>query len=147
MAVRGDHPWGDNWRVLSADASVCVDIARSAAKREAASRELQSVPAGARVVLRASAPGAKRRCKRFAAESGLELERAYLAFPSAGTPAYLVEDAPAPVRVFTDSVLVTPPGTPLTTVIEGCLSILRGLGGWRLVRALAPGRVIVGTRT
>jgi len=145
--MRGDHPWGDNWRVLSSDAAACFDLGRSSAMRRSASREIQSVPAGARVVLRASAPGAKRRCKRFCAETGLKFERGYLAFPSAGTPAYLVEDAPAPVRVFTDSVLVTPPGTPLTTAIEACLSILRGLGGWRLVRALAPGRVIVGMRT
>ena len=143
----GDLRWGENWRVLSSDASVCVDVGRSSAKRRAASREILCAPAGARVVLRASAPGAKRRCKRLAAETGLKFERAYLAFPSAGTPAYLVEDAPAPVRVFTDSVLVTPPGTPLSTAIEAGLGILRGLGGWRLVRALAPGRVIVGMRT
>jgi hypothetical protein len=144
--VRGDDRWGDNWRMLSSSATLCVDLGRSSAQRGAASREIRSVPTGARVVLRASAPGAKRRCEKFAAETGLEFERVYLAFPSAGTPAYLVEDAPAPVRVFTDSVLVTPPGTPLSTAIEACLGILRGLGGWRLVRALAPGRVIVGVR-
>jgi hypothetical protein len=145
--VRGDQRWGGNWRVLSSDASVCIDVGRSSAGRRAASREILSAPAGARVVLRASAPGAKRRCKRLAAESGLKFERAYLAFPSAGSPAYLVEDAPAPVRVFTDSVLVTPPGAPLAIVIEACLGILRGLGGWRLVRAFAPGRLVVGMRT
>lgn len=142
----GDDRWRDNWRILSSRASVCVDVGRSSAQRRAARRAIRALPAGAPVVLRASAPGANRRCKRLAVETGLEFERAYLAFPSAGMPAYLVEDAPASVRVFTDSVLVTPPGTPLSTAIEACLSILRGLGGWRVVRALAPGRVIVGRR-
>jgi hypothetical protein len=145
--MQGDHRWADNWRVLSADAAVCVDVGRSSAKRRAASRELRRAPSGARVVLRASAPGAKRRCKRLASEAGVEFERAYLAFPSAGTPAYLVEDAPAPVRVFTDNVLVTPPGAPFANAIEVGLGFLRRLGGWRLVRALAPGRVTVGMRT
>jgi hypothetical protein len=145
--MQGNHPWGDNWRVLSSDAAVCVDVGRSSAKRRAATQEIRCAPAGARVVLRASAPGAKRRCKRLAAEAGLTFERAYLAFPSAAAPAYLVEDAPAPVHVFTDSVLVTPPGTPFASAVEAGLGILRRFGGWRLVRVLAPGRVIVGMRT
>jgi hypothetical protein len=61
----GDLRWGDNWRVLSSDASVCVDVGRSSAKRRAASREILCAPAGARVVLR-DHTGGKRALKRLA---------------------------------------------------------------------------------
>jgi len=140
--------WRDNWRTLSSDptGTTCVDIGLSRAARAAAKRTVSGLRPGVPVVLRASGPAATTRCRRFAAASGIEVEREYLAFPSAAAPAYLVEDAPAPIREFVRSVLVTPPGAPFSTAIEACLGILRVLKAWLLIRAFAPGGVIIGRR-
>ena len=86
------------------------------------------------------------RCKAFASAAGLELEREYLAFPTAAAPAYLVEDARASVRLFTSNVLAAPPRTRLSLPIELGVALLRAAKSWRLVRTLAPGRVVVGRR-
>ena len=142
----GSDRWRGNWRIVSRPGTVRVDLGRSARRREAALRMVRELPTDADVVLCASAPGAARRCRAFAAESGLALEREYLAFPSAAAPAYLVEDAPAPVGVFMKAVLVTPPGIRLSGPVDACLTLARTLSPWRLVRALAPGRVAVGRR-
>jgi hypothetical protein len=140
--------WRDNWRTVSSHPTetACVDIGRSRAARAAATRTVSGLRPGVPVVVRASAPRATTRCRRFAAATGIEVERAYLAFPSAAAPAYLVENAPAPIREFVRSVLVTPPGAPFSTAIEACLSILRALNTSLVIRAFAPGGVIVGRR-
>jgi hypothetical protein len=142
----GSERWRDNWRVVIRPGATRVELGRSARRREAAVRQVRELPAGAAVALAASAPGAARRCRAFAAESGLEVERAYLAFPSAAAPAYLVEDAPAPVRVFAQAVLVAPPGIRFSTPITAAVALVRALGPWRLFRILAPGRIVVGRR-
>jgi hypothetical protein len=147
MAVISNERWRNNWLVVGPTGAVAVDLGRSSAtKRRLHERSIRELPPATPVVLRASAPGAIRRCRRFAAEAGIELEREYLAFPSARSPAYLVEDAPATVDVFVKTALVTPPRTPFSTPIEACLGLLRALSPWRLIRSLAPGRVVVGRR-
>jgi hypothetical protein len=88
-----------------------------------------------------------RRCKAFAARAGIELETGFLAFPSARAPGYLVEDAPSSVDRFVRSVLVVPPGTPLSTLTQVGLRLLRNSSPWWLTRWIAPGRVVVGRRT
>jgi hypothetical protein len=142
----GSERWRSNWRIVSRPGSVRLDLGRSARRRQAAFRTVRDLPAGAGVVLCASAPGAAGRCRAFAAQSGLELEREYLAFPSAVAPAYLVEDAAAPVGVFVKAVLVTPPGIRFPLPIDAGLAFVRALSPWRLVRTLAPGRVVVARR-
>jgi len=143
----GDKRWRNNWRVVSPDGAVRVDLERSSAKCRGAEQTMRDLPAGTPVVLAATAPGAFRRCRRFASNVGIEPEREYLAFPSASAPAYLVEDAPAPVRVFVETVLVIPPGTAFSTPIGIGLSLLRAVAPWRLIRMIAPGRIVVGRRT
>lgn len=143
----GNERWRNNWRVVSPAGAVRVDLERSAAKRQGAARTMRDLPAGTPVVLAATAPGAFRRCRTFASNAGIEPEREYLAFPSASAPAYLVEDAPAPVRVFVKAVLVIPPGTVFSTPIGIVLSLLRAVAPWRLTRMIAPGRILVGRRT
>lgn len=143
----GNERWRNNWRVISPDGAVRVDLERSAAKYRGAERTIRDLPAGTPVVLAAAAPGAFRRCRTFASNAGIEPEREYLAFPSASAPAYLVEDAPAPVRVFVETVLVIPPGTVFSTPLGIVLSLLRTVAPWRLIRMSAPGRIVVGRRT
>jgi hypothetical protein len=72
------------------------------------------------------------------------LEREFLAMPSLAAPAYLVEDARETVEVFLKTVLVTPPGVPLTGLVDRVLGMVRALRPLRVIRALAPGRVVVG---
>jgi hypothetical protein len=144
--VIGEERWRSNWLAVGPPGAVRVNLPRSATKRRAVERKIRELPAGTPVVLSASAPGAIGRCRRFSSRAGLEREREYLALPSAEAPGYLVEDAPAPVGVFVKTVLVTPPGTAFCTPIEAALSVLRALNPWRLLRAVAPGRVTVGRR-
>ena len=124
----------------------CADVDRSAAGRRSLGRALRDLTPGTVVVLRATGPFARRRCRSVAAAARLELEREYLAFPSAAEPAFLVEDASAPIGVFVRSLLVAPPRTAASLPLEGAFGVMRGLNLWRLVRALAPGRVVVGRR-
>ena len=101
---------------------------------------------GEAVVICTSAPGADRRCRRFAAGAGLKLDRSYLAFPSAAAPAYLVEDSPEAIALFARSVLVAPPRARFALAIEVVLLVVRRLRLWWLVRLLAPGRLAVGSK-
>lgn len=108
---------------------------------------IRDLPADTPVVLAAAAPGALRRCRAFASDAGIEPERQYLAFPSTAAPAYLVEDAPTPVRVFVETVLVVPPRSVFSTPIGIGLNVLRAVASRRLIRMIAPGRIVVGRRT
>src|ERR687886_313572 len=127
MAVISNERWRNNWLVVGPAGSVAVDLGRSATRRRAQQRSIRELPIATPVVLRASAPGAIQRCRRFAADAGLELEREYLAFPSARSPAYLVEDAPSTIGIFLQTALVAPPRARFATVIEACFVLLRAL--------------------
>jgi hypothetical protein len=147
MSVTGAKRWRSNWRSVSPDGALRVDLGRSSARRRDLERTIRELPRGTAVVLTASAPGAIGRCRSFAFRAGIELDREYLALPSARAPAYLVEDSPAPVRVFVRTVLAVPPGSAMSVPIEVCVGILRVLSPWRLIRVVAPGRVVVGRRS
>lgn len=144
--MRGTERWRDNWVAVSPPGALRVDLRRSGAQGNALTQRIRHLPSGSAVALFASAPGAIRRCRRFAAAADVELEGEYLAFPSATTPAYLVEDDPAPVRLFVETVLVAPPRAAFAKPFAAALWLLRAFGPWRLIRALAPGRVVVGRR-
>jgi hypothetical protein len=133
--------------VASPPGAVQVPLPRSAARSRALTGTVRELPLGTPVVLLASAPGASWRCRAFASRAGLELERGYLAFPSAAAPGYLVEDAPATIRAFIDAFLVAPPVARLSMAVDAGVALVRALSPWRAVRALAPGRVVVGKRS
>jgi hypothetical protein len=126
--------------------TVRVEVPRAPRARRAELVRLGGVAAGTPVALLASGPGAIGRCRRFAARAGVAVDRAYLAFPSATAPAYLVEDAACTVRVFTKTMLVAPLSARFATPMMLAVAVLRWLSPWRLLRALAPGRVVVGRR-
>jgi hypothetical protein len=142
----GQDRWRDNWRIISPPGAVPVDLRRPAGGRGALVDTVRALPAGTPVVLFGSAPGATRRCKAFAARAGIELERGYLAFPSARAPGYLVEDAPPSVRTFVRTMLVVPPRTRLSLLMQIGLRVLRNPSRWWMTRWVAPGRVVVGRR-
>jgi hypothetical protein len=142
----GAERWKSNWLVVSPPEAVRVDLHRSRRRRRALAQEARDLAPGTPVVLVSSAPGAIRRCRAFAAAAGVTLENEYLAFPSAGAPAYLVEDDPAPLRLFVTTVLTAPPRRGFVSPLAAGLALVRRFHPWRLLRCVAPGRVVVGTR-
>jgi hypothetical protein len=144
--VIGTERWRENWLVVSPHDALRVDLGRSRVERDRLKQRIRELPCGSPVVLVASAPGAIRRCRSFAAAANVHLESEYLAFPSAHTPAYLVEDDPAPVRFFVRTILVAPPRHAFARPLAAVLGLLRVVRPWRLIRAIAPGRLAVGRR-
>jgi hypothetical protein len=142
-----DHKrWENNWRIVGREGAVRVDLGRSAVGRRALRRAVRELPPETPVAMIAAAPRARARARAFATTVGIEVEREYLAFPSAASPAYLVEDAQAPIRLFLDRILVPPPRSIWSTPIDIVLKVLRALP-WRVIRTTAPGRIVVGRRT
>jgi len=140
----GDR-WRENWRTVAPPGAVYIDLGRAS---EPSWRCLgHDVERGTHIVLSASAPRAARRCRRFAAAAGIELEREFLAYPSAQAPAYLVEDVRVAVAQFAERCLVAPPRVPFAAVVDRGVALVRLLRAWWLVRLLAPGRVVVGRRS
>src|SRR5919204_894681 len=135
--------WRNNWLLVAPSGAVRIDLGRATGWHRDRKQTVRDLPPGTRVIVCAAAPAAGWRCRRFASDAGLELEREYLAFPPAAPPAYLVEDASATIDIFVKTVLVTPPRAACATVIETCLGVLRAWHPSRLIRAIAPGRVIV----
>jgi hypothetical protein len=138
--------WRENWRVIAPPGAVRVDLERSAESRRSLLKEAVDLPAGTPVVILTRAPRATSRSRHFAQAAGIALEREYLTFPSVTAPCHLIEDARASISLYIDTVLVAPPGKPYSRPLELCLSILRAIPSWRLVRRLAPGRALVGRR-
>lgn len=141
----GAERWRDNWRVVGAPGAVRVEL--SLGSGGGGGERVRALPAGTPLVLAAAGPGALTRCRIFAARSGIRLEREYLAIPTARAPACLVEGAPGPVRAFLERILVAPHGTVLDPALDLGIAALRAWNPWRLIRALAPGRIVVGVRT
>ncbi len=136
--------WRRNLAVVAPPGAVEVDLPRLRRGRLAAAARIAALRSGTPVVISASAPLARRRCRRFARENGVEVTRELLAFPSAAAPAYLVDDRPAPIRLFVEHALVAPPGLRLALPVDLGVGLVRALAPTRLLRALAPGRVAVG---
>ena len=143
----GHRRWRDNGRLTGPPGTVLVYVGRSRAARRAAREQIAALRPGAPVLLLANGPGARRRCRVFAASAGVRPHRAYLAFPSARAPAYLVEDHDASVRAFTRSVLIAPPRARMAPAVEAAVTIVRALDRPRLTSALAPGCGVLGWRS
>ena len=136
--------WGDNWRVLSPVDAVRIELRGARARGDADT--IRALPLGTPVVLSASGPAATRRCRTFATRSGVRLDREFLAIPTARAPGCIVEAAPGPVGTFVSSVLVAPQDSRLGPLADAGLGLIRALGSWRLLRAIVPGRIVVGIR-
>ncbi len=142
----GENRWRENWRAIAPPDAVLLQLPRGQPKRTLG-LALATLAPGTPVVLQASAPGAIRRCRSFAMRTAIEVEREYLAFPSAVAPAYLVEDAPDSARLFFGSVLTAPPRPRFSRLFATGLWALRKLASWRGLRFIAPGRMVVGRLT
>jgi hypothetical protein len=130
--------WSDRWRVVAPAGAVRLDVDLRGRTSPA--------PARGAVALCASGPFARWRVRRAAARAGVALEREYLALPSAGSPAFLVEDAPGPIDYFRVRILTAPPGTSRLGAAADLAVQAVQHAPRRLVGALAPGRVAIGRR-
>jgi hypothetical protein len=144
--VKAEPRWRTNWRLIGPAEATQIQLPVSRRAWRASERRLRELPRGTDVVLVADTRGGGHRCRAVAARAGIAVDRTYLAFPSAEAPAYLVEDEPATVRVFLKTILVAPPRSTRSLPMLAAVRILRSLGTWRLVRALAPGCLLVGRR-
>jgi len=144
--VLNSERWTGNWRVISPEGSVCVVLGRTCEAARAAEKRARSLPPGTPVVIVSGAPCATVRCRTFAARTGIEIEREYLALPSAAAPAYLIEDARATFRVFVDAVLASPSRGLVGLAQDAAVGLVRAIRPRGLVASLAAGRLAVGRR-
>ena len=144
--MRGVARWRRNLLVVSPPGAVRAHLPLLAPTRRALERRVRALGPGTPVLLTASWPGAASRCRSFGSRSGVTVEREFLALPSVEAPGCLVEDAQASVGALMDSVPVVPPRGALSAVADLGARLLRALRPWRAIRALAPGRVVVGVR-
>lgn len=145
--MTGAPRWRSNWLAVSPEGAVRVELDRSLAQRRAQAKRTRELVPGTPIVLTAAAPGAYRRCRRFAARTGIAMHREFLAVPSVAAPAYLVEDARPSLEMFLTTALVTPPGTPFRSLVDVALAVIRMTAPRRILRTFVTGRVAVGTRT
>ena len=138
--------WQDNLRMIAPPEAVPGEVRWRARDRRALRSELQGLPSGTPVVLLSLGPGGRRRCRALAEDAGIQVEREYVAFPSARAPAYLVEDAASAWGYFVRAVLATPPRVRLPRLVDAAVRIARAVSRWPAVRMLSPGRVVVGRR-
>jgi hypothetical protein len=139
--------WGGNWRAVSDDGSVRIDVGRGRGGARAAVADARRLSAGTGVVLVVPAPGSTRRARHIAAAAGVDISREYLAFPSATEPAYLVENAPGPFRLFVDNVLGSPSAGVAGRLQDLAVAVIRRTRPRRLIGVLGAGSVAVGRRT
>jgi hypothetical protein len=138
--------WRQNRHVVAPVDAFVADVLPLRRASDAVIREIGSLPAGSPVVLCSPPPFARRRCRRFASAAGIDIHREYLALPTAGAPAYLVEDAPAATAYFVGSILVPPPRTIWAGPFRLGLAVISKLANpGRIVRVIAP-RLVVGSR-
>ena len=141
------HRWSGNRRVVTPTGAFTADLPLSRTRRSELTRAIRALPPRAPIVLSVRAPMAARRCRRFASRAGVEILHEYLALPSARAPAYLVEDAAASSALFVRDVLVAPPRSVWSAPVDAALvHARRWADPSRVLRALAPGRIVVGRR-
>jgi hypothetical protein len=138
--------WRHNRQVVAPADALVAEVGPLRRRNGALIREVGALVAGSPVVVCSPPPFARRRCRRFASTAGIDIDREYLALPSPGAPAYLIEDAPAATAYFVRSILVPPPGRIWTVPLRLCVSVVSRLPNpGPVVRWLAP-RMVVGTR-
>jgi hypothetical protein len=120
------------------------------ALREDAAR-VRALPAGTRVALADRRPGGRRRLRRSAGRLGIQLEAEYVVLPTWAHATFVAADDPDTMTWLLATFFTTPPrvsrGRYLVEVVTrvgatraGAATIRRVLG------ALAPGRLAIGTR-
>ncbi len=107
---------------------------------------LTRLRSGTSVALVTDRPGGRRRLRRDARRAGVRIDRELIVLPSTRHAQVVLDDDPAAVRHFWTSVAAVPPGVARLAGPAGVvLRVARRLP-WRWTGAVAPGRVLIGSR-
>ena len=145
-AAGHDHTARELWQHLSAPDAVRLDVPASAAARRLLRHRVRNLAPGASVVLTCIALGsARRRCRRFAKDAGIEILREYIALPSLDSPTCYVEDSKAALSFFFTQLLTLPKGSAAVAApLQGMKALARSFFPAGLVGTVAPIRVVLG---
>jgi len=107
---------------------------------------LDRLPSGTSVALVIDGPLARWRLRRRARRCGVVVERELIVVPGTRRPIVALDDTEASVRHFWSHVAAVPPGLTRTHVPATAVLLAARMLPWRWTGALAPGRVLVGSR-
>lgn len=107
---------------------------------------LGRLPSGTPVAMVTDGLLARRRLRRRARRSGVVVERELIVVPGTRRPIVALDDTEAAVQHFWSHVAAVPPGLVLTHVPATVVLLAVRVLPWRWTGALAPGRVLVGSR-
>jgi hypothetical protein len=89
--------------------------------------------------------GARRRCRQFARDSGIEILREYIAVPSVESPTCYVEDSRSTLAYFFTELLTLPRGGAAKSApLQAMKRIARNFFPASLVGSVAPIRIVLG---
>jgi hypothetical protein len=132
------RPPAPPWLVLCPPDAVVV--------RDPAAATVRALPTGTAVALVSDRPLSRRRLRRVAARAGVDVCRELVVVPSTTRAIASFDDTGSAVHHFWESVAAVPPGlTRSAGPATVALRLARAMP-WAWTGALAPGRVVVGTR-
>lgn len=133
------------WRHLTPAGSIRLHVPASAEARRRLRSRVRALPPESYVVLSCAGLGARRLCRLFAREAGIEIVREYIAIPSVETPTCYVEDSRSTLTYFFTELLTLPRGG---AVISAPLQTMKTIGRFffpaALVGSVAPTRIVLG---
>ncbi len=135
------------WLALVAEGGVVVDLRSAPGGWRGSARRVRALPPGSRVAVCDFSPASAWRCRRFAAHAGMAPHREYALLPGLAGPGFAVDLRAAPVSYFWAGLFAMPAGpAPLLTLAALASRAGRTRFGAAFLRALAPGRLLLGTR-
>jgi hypothetical protein len=97
------------------------------------------------VVLSCAGLGARRRCRLFARDAGIEILREYIAVPSVESPTCYIEDSRSTLAYFFTELLTLPRGgAVISAPLQTMKTIARSFFPATLVGSVAPIRIVLG---
>lgn len=114
--------------------------------RDPAAEQVRRLARGERVVLVSDRPLGRRRLRRVARRSGLEVERELLVLPGTRRALVTVDEHPAAVRMLWESVAAVPPGVTWAAAPLGAAVRLARRMPWHWTGSVLGGHVLVGRR-
>ena len=144
--ARQEHAARELWQHLTAPDTVRLEVPDSSAARRRLRHRVRNLVPGASVVLTCTALGsARRRCRKFARDAGIEILREYIALPSLDSPTCYVEDSRPALTYFFTQLLTLPKGSAVVGApLQAMKALARAFFPAGLVGTVAPIRVVLG---
>lgn len=108
---------------------------------------LRQLPAGTSVALVSGSPWARARLRRRARRAGIRIDRELIVLPTTASPIVVLDNSESAVQHFWSSVAAVPPGVTWAGAPASLALLLARRAPWRLTAAVAPGRVMIGSRS